>query len=119
MLCNTGSSVWCSVMTQRGGMGFPGGAVVKNLPANAGDPRDVGLIPGSGRSPAGGNGNPLPLLLPGKVHGRRAWQAIDHGVPKSPKPLSTRRGGKSQEGEDIHIFVADSCCCTAETNTTL
>ena len=33
--------------------------VVKNLPANAGDIRDVGLIPGSGRSPGGGNGNPL------------------------------------------------------------
>ena len=36
--------------------GFPGGSVVKNLPANAGD---MGLIPGSGRSPGGGNGNPL------------------------------------------------------------
>ena len=33
--------------------------VVKNLPANAGDIRDVGSIPGSGRSPRGGNGNPL------------------------------------------------------------
>ena len=32
---------------------------LKNLPANAGDIRDAGLIPGSGRSPAGGNGNPL------------------------------------------------------------
>ena len=36
--------------------GFPGGSVVKNPPANAGD---TGLIPGSGRSPVGGNGNPL------------------------------------------------------------
>ena len=36
--------------------GFPGGAVVKNPPANAGD---VGSIPGWGRSPGGGNGNPL------------------------------------------------------------
>ena len=34
--------------------------VVKNLPANAGDARDMGLIPGSGRSPGEGNGNPLP-----------------------------------------------------------
>ena len=33
--------------------------VVKNLPANAGDVRDEGSIPGSGKSPAGGNGNPL------------------------------------------------------------
>ena len=40
-------------------MGFPGGAVVKNPPAKTGDARDVGSIPGSGRSPGGGNGNPL------------------------------------------------------------
>ena len=38
---------------------FPGGTVVKNLPANAGDARDTGSIPRSGRSPGGGNGNPL------------------------------------------------------------
>ena len=37
-------------------MGFPGGTVVKNLPANAGDARDVGQISESGRSPEGGNG---------------------------------------------------------------
>ena len=44
--------------------------VVKNLPANAGDIRDVGLITGSGRSPGGGHGNPLstlPWRIPGKV----------------------------------------------------
>ena len=40
-------------------MGFPGGAVVKNPPLDAGDIRDVGLIPGWGRSPGGGHGNPL------------------------------------------------------------
>ena len=40
-------------------MGFPGGARVKNPPANAGDIRDVGSIPGSRRSPGGGHGNPL------------------------------------------------------------
>ena len=40
-------------------MGFPGGAVVKNLPANAGDVRDMGLIPGLGKSCGEGNGNPL------------------------------------------------------------
>ena len=39
--------------------GFLGGSVVKNLPANAGDVRDMGLIPGSGRSPGGGHDNPL------------------------------------------------------------
>jgi len=40
-------------------MGFPGGSVIKNFPANAGDTRHLGLILGSGRSPGGGNGNPL------------------------------------------------------------
>ena len=39
-------------------MGFPGGAAVKNLFANAGDSGDTGSIPGSERSPGGGNGNP-------------------------------------------------------------
>ena len=39
--------------------GFPGGSMVKNPPANAGDTRDMGLIPGSGRSPRTGNSNPL------------------------------------------------------------
>ena len=40
-------------------MGFPGGSIVKNPRANAGDAGDVGLIPGSGRSPGVGNGNPF------------------------------------------------------------
>ena len=40
-------------------LGFPGDAVVKNPPANAGDARDVSWILGSGRYPGGGNGNPL------------------------------------------------------------
>ena len=46
--------------------GFPGGSVVKNLPANAGD-----LIPGSGRSPGEENGYPTPVFLPGKSNGQR------------------------------------------------
>ena len=40
-------------------MGFPGGAVMKNPPANAGATGDAGLVPGWGRCPGGGNGNPL------------------------------------------------------------
>ena len=43
-------------------MGFPGAPVVKNPPANAGDIRDVDLIPGLGRFPGEGNGNPLQYL---------------------------------------------------------
>ena len=45
--------------------------VVKNLPANAEDIRDVGSIPGLGRSPEGGHGNPTPASLPGESHGQR------------------------------------------------
>ena len=45
--------------------------VVKNLPANAGDIRDTGSIPGLGRCPGGGHGNPL-VFLPGKSHGQRS-----------------------------------------------
>ena len=45
--------------------------VVKNLPANAGDIRNMGLIPGLGRSPGEGHGNPL-LFLPGESHGERS-----------------------------------------------
>ena len=46
--------------------------MVKNLPANAGDTRDPGLIPGSGRSPAGRNDNPLQYSYLEKSHGRRS-----------------------------------------------
>jgi len=41
------------------GQGFPGGSMVKNPPADAGDVGDMGSIPGSGRAPEGGNGDPL------------------------------------------------------------
>ena len=44
----------------------------KYLPADAGDARDASLMPGSGRSPGGGNGNPLQYFLPGKFHGQRS-----------------------------------------------
>ena len=54
-------------------MGFPGGAVVKNLPAKAGDARDVGSIPGSGRSPGAGNGNPLQYSCLENPMDRRAY----------------------------------------------
>ena len=61
-------------------MGFPGGLVVKNLSANAGDARDVGSIPGLGRSPGEGNGNPLQYSCLGNSMDRGAWWAIVHGV---------------------------------------
>ena len=70
-------------------MGFPGGAVVKNLPARAGDVGDTGLIPGSGRSCGGGNGNPLQDSCLENSMDRGAWQATVHGVTKSQTRLST------------------------------
>ena len=64
-------------------MGFPGSAVVKNLPASIGDARDTCLIPGSGKSHGLGNGNPLQYSFLGNPRNRGAWQATVHGVPKS------------------------------------
>ena len=46
--------------------------MVKNLPCNVGDTGDVGLIPGSGRSPGGGHWQPTPVFLPGESHGQRS-----------------------------------------------
>ena len=57
--------------------------VVKNPPANAGDLRDMGMSPGSGRSPAGGHGNPLQYSCLENPTDRGAWWATVHGVAKS------------------------------------
>ena len=67
--------------------GFPDGTVVKNLPANAGDPREAGSIPGSGRGPGGGNGNPLLSSSLGNSMDRGAWEATVQGVTKSRTQL--------------------------------
>ena len=53
--------------------GFPSGTVVKNLPANAGDAGDVGLISRSGGSPGEGNGNPFQYSCLEKPMDREAW----------------------------------------------
>ena len=55
---------------------FPDGTVVRNLPANAGDARDMGSIPGSGRCPGVGNGNPLQYSCLENPMDREVWQAI-------------------------------------------
>ena len=57
--------------------------MAKNLPANAGDVRDLGLIPGLGKSPGGGHGNPLQYSCLENPLDRAAWQAIVHGVKES------------------------------------
>ena len=66
-------------------LGFPGGLVVKNLPANA---EGMGVIAGWGRSPGEGNGSPLQYTCLGNPTDRGAWRAAIHGVTKSQTGLS-------------------------------
>ena len=66
--------------------GFPGGTVVKNLPANAGD---RGSIPGWERYPGIGNGNPFQCSCLENSMDRGAWWAVVYGVAKSQTRLST------------------------------
>ena len=57
--------------------------MVKNSPANAGDVRDTGSIPGSGRFPGGGHGNPLQYSCLENPMDRGAWWAMVHRVAQS------------------------------------
>ena len=70
---------------------LPGSAVVKNLPADAGD---VGSIPGSGRSPGEGTGNPLQYSCLENTIDREAWWAMVYGIAKSQTGLSTQHKTK-------------------------
>ena len=79
--------------------------MVKNLPANTGDVRDAGLIPGSGRSPGGGQGNPLQYSCLENPMDRGAWWTTVHGVAKSQtqlKRLSTRM--VSLQTANVHLW---------------
>ena len=73
--------VWLSGISERGS---PGGSDGKESACNAGDP---GLIPGSGRSLGGGNGNPLQYSCLGNTMNRGAWKATVLGVAKSQTQL--------------------------------
>ena len=72
-------------MGWRASLGFPGGTMVKNLPANAGD---AGLIPESGRSAEGGNSNLLQYSCLENPMDGGAWWATVHGVAESQTQLS-------------------------------
>ena len=63
--------------------------MVRNPSVNAGDARDIGLIPGMGRPPGEGNGNPLQYSCLQNSMGRGAWWAAVHGVKKRWTQLST------------------------------
>ena len=67
--------------------GFPGGTVVKNLPASAGDAEDMGSIPGSGRS-GEGNGNPLQYSCLQNLMDGGAWETTIQGVANRQTQLS-------------------------------
>ena len=70
-------------------VGFPGGSVVQNEPANAGNTGDTGSIPGLGRSPGGGNGNPLLYSCLENPMDKGAWRATVHGITKIGTQLSS------------------------------
>ena len=76
--------------------------VVKNLPASAGDIRDAGLTPGSGRSPGGGKGNPLQNCLENPTD-REAWWATVHRVTQSRTQLKRHltTGAAGEEIEEL------------------
>ena len=73
--------------------------VVKNLPANAGDIRDRGSIPGLGGSPGGGHGRPLQYSCLENPMDRGAWWVMVHSVMKS----QTRLERLSTHGELLHL----------------
>ena len=73
----------CLLHMHRSVWGFPGGTEVKNLTANGGNTEDAGSIPGSGRSPGGGNSNPLQYSCLENPMDRRACRATDHRVAMS------------------------------------
>jgi len=85
---------------------FPGGSVVKNPPANAGD---TGSIPGWERSPGGEHGNPLQYSCLGSPMDRGAWRATVHGIAKGQTQLNQlRMQAKSDYGDgckDLYIVV--------------
>ena len=64
--------------------------MVKNLPANVVDARDVGSVPGLGRSPGEGNGNPFQHSCLGNPMDKGAWQATVHGVSRVGHYLQTK-----------------------------
>ena len=66
---------------------FPGGSVIKNPPANVGN---VGSIPGLGKSPGEGNGNPLQYSCLENPMDRGSWQATVHGVKRVRHNLATK-----------------------------
>ena len=85
-------------------MGFPGGSVIKNPSANAGD---TGSIPGSGRSPEEGNGNPLQYSCLGNPMDRGAWRATVHGSQRVERDLATKTTTHGKNGTSQCLKIED------------
>ena len=90
--------------------------MVKNLPANAGDLRDMGSIPESGRSPGGGHGNPFQCSCLENSRDRGAWQATVHSVAQSQTQLKRHsthafHSANSQATEEsfLHLVFLVAC----------
>ena len=85
-------------------MGFLDDAVVKNKPANAGDTRHAGLIPGWGRSPGVGNGNPLQYFCLENYKDRRAWGALVQGVTKESFTTEHTASNAKMDSWGVNFF---------------
>ena len=79
--------------------------MVKNLPANA---EDLGSVPGLGRSPGGGNGNPLQYSCLENAMDRGAWQARVHGVTIVGHDLATKPPPKTKHGSREHVNIHEN-----------
>ena len=88
-------------------VGFTGGSVVKNLPAKSENARDVGSVPGLGRSSGGGNGNPLQYSCLGSPMDRRVWLATVHRVTESDMTENTL----TLAINDDNVFLSLSIHC--------
>ena len=95
---------WTSILVR---WGFPGGTIIKKLTVNAGSIRDVGLITGSGRSPEGGQSNPLQYSCMEKPMVRGAWRTTVHRVTKS----QTQLNDLARIGEMIDSHRQCFCMC--------
>ena len=90
--------------------------VVKNPPANAGDVRDAGLIPGLGRSPGGGHGKPLQYSCLENSMNRGAWRATVHWVAIS-RTWFSHLNNRLDKPWPSHLTILDLSCCICETGT--
>ena len=89
--------------------------MVKNLPANARDLRDLSLIPGSGRFPGEGHGNPLQNSCLENLMDRRSWWAIVHSVSKEVDMTeATKHTRLDSRGNSLVVQWLGLCTLTAE-----